>query len=154
MSNDLPKISKWKIDTIDASTDKEIFPPGTQQTLEHLGGKSYELRWCIRVSEHEYLVRLFPLCKEGNRLANPVAQASLNGKPHGVYDVELDLIREVGGDRIAGRSDFGERLQHSTPGPIVGQWGAESVPTLPEDWETERMPEGSGAAQAVEPAVG
>lgn len=123
MSQKLPDISRW---TIQETDHEASFPKGARQTLSHLQEDAYELKWEVLSPPDRYVIRLSPLYLKGNRLINPNVRARVNRKTVGYYNVSIDLQSE----RFHARSVSveGPVRGATVPGPLVGQWGAESVP--------------------------
>jgi hypothetical protein len=122
MSN--PFIGPW---TINDTSNPQSYPTGNTQTIRKIGD-FYVVNW--RVGEEE--ASFSPLFAESDvLLRNPEARGTL-GLTEGTFNVEiliLPLLR-----RLAASSTAVAQL-YQVPGPLVGQWGAESTGNLPGEEE-------------------
>ena len=123
MEND-PYQTSWRIEESD---NHGSFPKGEIQKLKQIGmSNSYELKWKAGAVDCS-IAPLFPDPVDPNILSNPKAKG-VKGSSVGIYDVKIVLSPAAEGlEKLSGISQDSHKVVNS-PGPLVGQWGAETPP--------------------------
>jgi hypothetical protein len=114
----------WKIDKTD---NHGSFPMGEIQKLKQIGkSDSYELKWKAGAVDCS-IAPLMPDPNDPNVLSNPKAKG-VKGGSEGFYNVTVVIsLAAEGLDKLSGTSQDVLR-SGASPGPLVGQWGAETPP--------------------------
>ncbi len=112
-----PFIGTW---TIRDTSNPSSYPKDTVQTIRKLGD-SYVVTW--RVNEEEASFSGLEAQSEV-LLGSPTARGTI-GIIVGTFNVEILVLPEL--RILAASSSPVPGLMKQTPGPLVGQWGAEST---------------------------
>lgn len=137
----------WSIDLTSNSTD---FPVGKKQKIVlSRDGSSYVLRWQVQGGKEATLSPLFPQ-PNGVVLSSPAAEGWIEEAYLGTFRVEILLQPAL--MRLAGSS--AQPGLYTTPGQLVGQWGAESTGAGGEEGESQAKPEKPKPSKVTRPAKG
>lgn len=120
-----PFVGNWRITNSDNPRD---FPTGNVQTIRLIndGTNSYYVMTWLASGQNASFSPLYRISSE--RIGNPEATGTL-GLDQGPYDVRIDISQAP--PRISANSVSDSKAQ--VPGPLVGQWGAESTGGGPGD---------------------
>ncbi|HEX2222839.1 MAG TPA: hypothetical protein VHN15_01390 [Thermoanaerobaculia bacterium] len=121
-----PFVGNWRITESD---NPRSFPTGNVQTIRLVndGTSSYYVMTWLASGQNASFSPLYPI--SADRIGNPEATGTL-GIAQGTFDVRIDILSQAP-PRISANSAAITKTQ--VPGPLVGQWGAESTGGGPGD---------------------
>jgi hypothetical protein len=131
--------------TIDITSNPAGYPSGgKQKIIDNLDG-TYKLKWRVQDGKE---ATLSPLTAEGAVLSNEAAVGRIEETDLGTFSVEILLQPAL--RRIAGFT--AQPGVFTTPGQLVGQWGAESTGTTEEEGKPKQDKNGKPGKRPTQKA--